>query len=52
MDRLWFRVLSEEKAKVDLWLKDLAPNNELREWIGHEPEKWDEFRRRNFKENG
>jgi len=46
VDRLWPRGLTKEKAKVDLWLKDVAPSNELRKWFGHEPKKWPEFRRR------
>lgn len=50
VDRLWARGLSKEKAKVDLWLKDIAPSDDLRKWFAHEPEKWDEFRRRYFEE--
>jgi len=46
VDRLWPRGLSREKAAIDHWLKDLAPSNELRRWYGHDPDKWDEFRRR------
>lgn len=45
VDRLWPRGLNKEKAKVDLWLKNIAPSNELRKWFGHEPEKWMEFKR-------
>jgi len=44
VDRLWPRGLTKEKAKIDLWLKEVAPSNELRKWFGHEPEKWDGFR--------
>jgi uncharacterized protein YeaO (DUF488 family) len=50
VDRLWPRGLSKDKAKVDVWLKDIAPSDELRNWFGHEPEKWNEFRRRYFEE--
>lgn len=50
VDRLWPRGLSREKAHVDLWLKELAPSTELRKWFNHDPEKWDEFRRRYLKE--
>ena len=50
VDRLWPRGLSKEKAKIDLWLKDVAPSNELRKWFAHEPKKWSEFKRRYFKE--
>jgi len=39
VDRLWPRGISKTKAKIDLWLKDLAPSNELRSWYGHDPEK-------------
>ena len=46
VDRLWPRGLSKEKARVDLWLKDVAPSTELRKWFGHEPDKWSEFQRR------
>ncbi|MBX3401030.1 MAG: DUF488 family protein [Gemmataceae bacterium] len=46
VERLWPRGVSKEKAAVDLWLKDLAPSTELRMWYGHDPEKWDEFRKR------
>ena len=46
VERLWPRRVSKEKAAVDLWLKDLAPSTELRKWYGHDPEKWDEFRKR------
>lgn len=50
VDRLWPRGLTKEKARIDLWLKDIAPSNELRKWYGHDPEKWDEFRKRYSKE--
>src|SRR6266446_6229845 len=46
VDRIWPRGLSKEKARVDLWLKEIAPSTELRKWFGHDPAKWDEFRRR------
>lgn len=46
VDRLWPRGLTKEKAKVDLWLKEIAPSNELRKWFGHESEKWSEFQKR------
>lgn len=44
IDRLWPRGLSKEKAKIDLWLKEIAPSEELRKWFGHDPVKWDEFK--------
>jgi uncharacterized protein YeaO (DUF488 family) len=46
VDRLWPRGLSKEHARVDQWLKDVAPSTELRRWYGHEPERFAEFRRR------
>jgi uncharacterized protein YeaO (DUF488 family) len=46
VDRLWPRGLTKEKAKVDLWLKDVAPSNELRKWFAHDPSKWTEFQAR------
>jgi uncharacterized protein YeaO (DUF488 family) len=46
VDRLWPRGLTKEKAKVDLWLKEVAPSNELRKWFAHDPKKWPEFKRR------
>lgn len=46
VDRLWPRGLSRQKARVDLWLKDIAPSNALRRWFGHEPDKWPQFQRR------
>ena len=45
-DRLWPRGLSKQTARVDLWAKDIAPSNELRKWFGHDPKRWNEFRRR------
>jgi len=46
VDRLWPRGLSKEKARIDLWLKDIAPSAGLRKWFGHELAKWPEFQRR------
>lgn len=50
VDRLWPRGVSKEAAHIDLWLKELAPSDALREWFGHDPEKWPEFRVRYFRE--
>ncbi len=50
VDRLWPRGLSKELAKVDLWLKEIAPSNELRKWFGHDPDKWTEFKKMYFEE--
>ncbi len=46
VDRLWPRGLSKEKAKIDVWVKDISPSTELRRWYGHEPSKWAEFKTR------
>ena len=46
VDRLWPRGVSKADIAIDLWLKDVAPSTELRRWFGHDPERWDEFRRR------
>jgi uncharacterized protein YeaO (DUF488 family) len=46
VDRLWPRGVSKERAKLDLWLKDIAPSTELREWFGHDPKKWIGFQKK------
>jgi uncharacterized protein YeaO (DUF488 family) len=46
VDRLWPRGLTKEQAHVDLWLKEIAPSNELRKWFAHDPRKWPEFQKR------
>jgi uncharacterized protein YeaO (DUF488 family) len=46
VDRLWPRGLSKEKAHLDEWMKDIAPSPALRQWFGHKPERWEEFRAR------
>ncbi len=46
VDRLWPRGVSKAAARVDAWLKDLAPSTELRTWFGHDPARWPEFQRR------
>jgi len=46
VDRLWPRGMTKERAAVQLWLKEIAPSPELREWFGHDPARWEEFRRR------
>ena len=50
VDRLWPRGLSKERARIDIWLKDVAPSNDLRKWFAHNPKKWAEFKKRYFKE--
>ncbi len=46
IDRLWPRGLAKEKARIDLWSKDIAPSTGLRVWFDHDPAKWPEFRTR------
>jgi uncharacterized protein YeaO (DUF488 family) len=46
VDRVWPRGLRKEDARLDEWLRDVAPSTELRKWYGHEPERFAEFRRR------
>jgi uncharacterized protein YeaO (DUF488 family) len=45
VDRLWPRGLPKSKAKVDHWLRDIAPSTALRKWYGHDPRRWAEFKR-------
>ena len=46
VDRLWPRGVSKVEAGIDEWMKELAPSTGLRKWFGHDPDRWDEFRRR------
>jgi uncharacterized protein YeaO (DUF488 family) len=46
VERLWPRGVSKQKAKIDVWLKDLAPSTDLRNWYGHDPVRWPQFRKR------
>jgi len=46
VDRLWPRGLSNTRAKVDVWLREVAPSDALRRWFSHDPKKWPEFRRK------
>lgn len=46
VDRLWPRGISKEKAHLDLWLKDVAPSDELRKWFHHDTKKWEEFQKK------
>jgi uncharacterized protein YeaO (DUF488 family) len=50
VERLWPRGVKKTSLKFKAWLKDVAPSTELRKWFSHGPAKWDEFRRRYFKE--
>jgi uncharacterized protein YeaO (DUF488 family) len=46
IDRLWPRGQSKEKLRLTAWVRDVAPSTELRKWFGHDPARWDEFRKR------
>ncbi len=50
VDRLWPRGMKRESLKLDQWIKDVAPSEELRRWFGHDPAKWQEFQQRYFDE--
>lgn len=50
VDRLWPRGLSKAALRLDDWIKDVAPSDELRRWFGHDPERWQSFRKRYFVE--
>lgn len=46
VDRIWPRGVSREELELDEWRRKVAPSDELREWFDHDPDRWDEFRRR------
>ncbi len=46
IDRLWPRGVAKANAAIDLWAKDISPSTALRRWFGHDPARWEEFRRR------
>lgn len=50
VDRLWPRGVSKKEAEIDIWLKEIAPSDELRKWFDHEKERWQEFKKRYFNE--
>ena len=50
VERLWPRGLAKEKAKVDVWLRDVAPSTALRKWFDHDPVRWKSFRDKYFAE--
>ena len=50
VERLWPRGVSKQRAKIELWLKDLAPSTKLRKWYGHDPARWLQFRKRYWAE--
>lgn len=46
VDRIWPRGVSKQRARLDEWLKDVAPSTQLREWFHHDESKWPEFQKR------
>lgn len=50
VERLWPRGIRREEVEPASWAKDVAPSHELRTWFGHDPQRWEEFRRRYFAE--
>ena len=52
VDRLWPRGLKKEEVVVDEWIKEAAPSSDLRKWFGHDPAKWQEFKKRYGRELG
>jgi uncharacterized protein YeaO (DUF488 family) len=50
VERLWPRGLKKTDVAIDLWLKEIAPSPELRQWFAHDPAKWEEFCRRYWAE--
>lgn len=50
VERLWPRGVKKTALPLEAWLKDLAPSDALRRWFAHDPKKWEQFRRRYFRE--
>lgn len=50
VDRLWPRGMKKEKLRLDAWFKEVAPSDSLRGWYKHDPDRWEEFKRRYFAE--
>lgn len=46
VDRMWPRNIRKDRARIDDWLREIAPSTELRKWFAHDPERWKEFRER------
>jgi uncharacterized protein YeaO (DUF488 family) len=46
VERLWPRGLTKARARVDLWMKEIAPSPELRKWYQHDTARWHEFESR------
>jgi uncharacterized protein YeaO (DUF488 family) len=50
VDRLWPRGIKKEELKIEAWLRELAPSEQLRRWFDHREERWEEFKERYFRE--
>lgn len=50
VERLWPRGIKKSEVHFDAWLKEVGPSTALRKWFGHDPDKWNEFRQRYFRE--
>ncbi len=50
VDRIWPRGVTKKDARLDEWLKNIAPSTKLRKWFNHDPEKWEQFLERYFRE--
>ncbi len=46
VDRLWPRGLKKSEARIDEWLREIAPSTALRKWFKHDPDKWKEFKKK------
>lgn len=46
VDRVWPRGMSKEDAHLDHWMKEVGPSNDLRKWFGHDPDKYDTFKKK------
>jgi uncharacterized protein YeaO (DUF488 family) len=46
VDQLWPRGIAKENAKIDLWLREIAPSDDLRKWFSHEAKKWEGFKKK------
>ena len=50
VDRIWPRGVKKQELQVNKWMRELGPSNELRRFFGHDPARWDEFRKRYLRE--
>jgi uncharacterized protein YeaO (DUF488 family) len=50
VERLWPRGVAKSALADAAWLREVAPSPELREWFHHDPQRWNEFRRRYYAE--